>query len=339
MLRWLQYGVFSPVFRTHGASQWGNERRIWMYENFPLMLQAVNLRYQLMPYIYTAAREAYDTGISICRPLYYDWPDQNEAYRYEGEYMFGNDILVSPVVTAAEDGQRTFHKTWLPYGEWYDVCRGRLLNGGQVISDYYAMDEIPYFVKAGAIIPCATLNSKVPSLTIQVMPGSSGSALLYEDDGDSQDYQNDVYATTSISQQRYGNIAEVTISPRQGQYEGMPTERAYQVVLLSDERPGTVSVKGASLTDWTYDEALRRTVVNVAATPCSQQVTVTVDHNLSAIINPAIKSSNSKSSNSKCYDLLGRPLSRKTFADEGSQERSTFDVHRSMFIVNGQIVK
>ena len=307
MLRWLQFGVFSPVFRTHGASQWGNERRIWMYENFPLMLQAVNLRYQLMPYIYTAAREAYDTGISICRPLYYDWPDQNEAYRYEGEYMFGDDILVSPVVTAAEDGERTFHKTWLPYGEWYDVCRGRLLNGGQVISDYYAMDEIPYFVKAGAIIPCATLNSKTPSLTIQVMPGSSGSTLLYEDDGDSQDYQNDVYATTSISQQRYGSITEVTIAPRQGSYEGMPNERAYQVVLLSDERPGTVSIKGASLIDWTYDEAIKRTVINVAAAPCSQQIVVSVNHDVSTIIGPAIKSSNSKSSNSKSYDLLGRP--------------------------------
>ncbi len=305
MLRWLQFGVFSPVFRTHGASQWGNERRIWMYENFPLMLQAVNLRYQLMPYIYTAAREAYDTGISICRPLYYDWPDQNEAYRYEGEYMFGDDILVSPVVTAAEDGERTFHKTWLPYGEWYDVCRGRLLNGGQVISDYYAMDEIPYFVKAGAIIPCATLNSKTPSLTIQVMPGSSGSTLLYEDDGDSQDYQNDVYATTSISQQRYGSITEVTIAPRQGSYEGMPNERAYQVVFLSDERPGTVSIKGASLIDWTYDEAIKRTVINVAAAPCSQQIVVSVNHDVSTIIDSKLL--NSKSSNSKSYDLLGRP--------------------------------
>ena len=102
MLRWLQFGVFSPIFRTHGSSQAGNERRIWKYENFPSMLKCVNLRYQLMPYIYTAARQAYDTGISICRPLYYEWPEENEAYRAEQEYMFGDDILVSPVVTPAE---------------------------------------------------------------------------------------------------------------------------------------------------------------------------------------------------------------------------------------------
>ena len=94
MLRWLQFGVFSPIFRTHGASQEGNERRIWKFGNFEKLLKCVNLRYELMPYIYTAARQAYDTGISICRPLYYEWPEENEAYRQEGEYMFGDNILV-----------------------------------------------------------------------------------------------------------------------------------------------------------------------------------------------------------------------------------------------------
>ena len=310
MLRWLQFGVFSPIFRTHGASQWNNERRIWKYDNFPLMLEAVNLRYELMPYIYTAAREAYDTGISICRPLYYDWPETNEAYRQEGEYMFGNDILVSPVVTVSEDGQRTFHRTWLPDGDWYDVCRGRVLSGGTFVSDYYAQNEIPYFVRAGAILPCnppvSNLKSRPGTLVLKVTPGGSGSTTLYEDEGDTQAYQNGEYATTSISQSRYGSIVEVTISPRQGSFQDMPESRAYQVVLLSDERPGKVSVKGSSLTDWTYDEDRKQVIVNVASTPCSQQVVVTVDHDTSDIrsldYSPVSQFDNS-------FDLLGRKLS------------------------------
>ena len=310
MLRWLQFGVFSPIFRTHGANQSGNERRIWMYENFPLMLEAVNLRYELMPYIYTAARQAYDTGISICRPLYYEWAEDNEAYRREGEYMFGDDILVSPVVTAAEDGVRTFHQTWLPSGDWYDVCRKRIVSGNLVVSDFYAQNEIPYFVRAGAIIPCnpklTNLKSRPETLVVKAVPGGSGSTTLYEDEGDTQAYQDGEYATTNISQSRYGSIVEVTVSPRQGSYQNMPAERAYQVVLLNDEHPGKVSVKGGSLTDWSYDEATRQTIVNVASTSCNQQVVVTIDHDTSDI-----RSLNNSpiSQSDNCYDLLGRKLS------------------------------
>ena len=188
MLRWLQFGVFSPIFRTHGASQAGNERRLWMYENFPLLLDCVNLRYQLMPYIYTAARQAYDTGISICRPLYYEWPDENEAYRAEGEYMFGDDILVSPIVTATEDGEMAFQKTWIPEGLWFNVCRNELVEGDRYVSDWYRQEEIPYFYRAGSIIPCnpviKNLKTRPSELLLKVVPGADGSYSLYEDEGD-----------------------------------------------------------------------------------------------------------------------------------------------------------
>ena len=310
MLRWLQFGVFSPIFRTHGASQAGNERRIWMYPNFPLMLQAVDLRYELMPYIYTAAREAYDTGISICRPLYYDWPEENQAYRQEGEYMFGPDILVSPVVTAAADGVRTFHTTWLPSGEWYDVCRQRVLSGDQLISDYYAQDEIPYFMRAGTIIPCnpklSNLKSPAETLVLKVAPGGSGSTLLYEDEGDTQAYQEGAYATTSISQQRMGNVVEVTISPRNGSYDGMPAERAYQVVILGAEKAGVAKVSGGSLQDYAYDKTAHQLVVNVGKTACSQRVVVSVD--FAAADGVEAVQSAASTDRSTVYDLQGRRI-------------------------------
>jgi hypothetical protein len=307
MLRWLQYGVFSPIFRTHGASQWGNERRIWKYENFPLMLEAVDLRYQLMPYIYTAVRQAYDTGVSICRPLYYEWPEENEAYRQEGEYMFGDQILVSPVVTEAETDGKTFHKTWLPEGQWFDMCRNQLVEGQQTLSDWYGQNEIPYFVKAGTVIPCnpkvMNLKSRPAQLLLKVIPGANGSFELYEDEGDTQAYAEGEYATTTISQERSGGYITLTIGAMKGQFEGMPTERAYELLFMGEDKPQSVTVDGQEVTDWSYDEATKTAVVNVPATSCQQNVVVRVQRAATGI--EAIHDSQCIMHN-QVYDLQGR---------------------------------
>ena len=287
MLRWLQFGVFSPVFRTHGASQEGNERRIWKLDNFPMLLDCVNLRYQLMPYIYTAARQAYDTGISICRPLYYEWPEENEAYRQEGEYMFGDDILVSPVVTAANPSGKTFHKTWLPDGQWYDVCTNEIRQGGSVISQYYGLGEIPYFVKAGSIVVCnppmQNLKTAPDHLIVKVYPGDSGETSLYEDAGDTQEYIDGAFTTTTFSQSRSSSELSLTIAPRQGQYEGMMGERAYQVVFFLEDEPREVTINGSVTNEWTYDDQMKQVVVSVPATPCDQQVVIGLQRSASGI--------------------------------------------------------
>lgn len=308
MLRWVQYGVFSPIFRTHGASQEGNERRIWMYENFPLMLDCVNLRYQLMPYIYTAARQAYDTGISICRPLYYEWPEENEAYRQEGEYMFGDDILVSPVVTpAAEDGM-AFHKTWLPAGQWYDVCRGKLREGQQVISDNYAQHEIPYFIKAGSVIVCNPLmeNLKKPAaqLLVKVVPGDQGETALYEDAGDTQDYIHGSYTTTRMCQTRTAEAVTLTIEPRMGQFDGMLMERAYTIELLQEGTPQTVTVNGVQTSDWRVDNTTGSLIISVPVTACDQKLVINIVRAATGIHEQSGKSMVKR----KIYDLQGNLL-------------------------------
>ena len=308
MLRWLQFGVFSPIFRTHGASQWGNERRIWKYSNFPLMLEACNLRYQLMPYIYTAARQAYDTGISICRPLYYEWPEENEAYRQEGEYMFGDNILVSPIVTAAESNGKAYHKTWLPEGQWFDICRNKLVNGNQTISDWYTQEEIPYFLRAGAVIPCnpkvQNLKSRPAEMMLLVAPGGDGTIDLYEDEGDTQNYQNGAYTTTTITHQRTLTDAILTIEPRKGQFEGMLTERSYQVKFLGEYMPESVSVEGAESSEWSYDEAQQVVIVTIPTTACSQKVTIRMRRSALGI-GPSLTLPQGKGT---VYDLQGRRL-------------------------------
>jgi len=307
MLRWLQFGVFSPIFRTHGANQDGNERRIWKYSNFNLLLACVNLRYELMPYIYTAARQAYDTGVSICRPLYYDWPEDNEAYRQEGEYMFGDDILVSPVVTASENGSQTFHKTWLPEGAWYDVCRNRMLNGSQTISDNYALEEIPYFIKEGTILVCnqkmMNLKTAPTKLMLKVVPGN-GETTLYEDEGDTQNYKEGHYTTTLITQTSTSGMQTITIHPRQGSYEGMPTARGYDLRLYLNDKPAKLLVEGASQSAWSYDAKNRIVRVNIASTDCSGQLKVILDNTTNGIGHtqaPVLIEE-------RCYDLNGRQV-------------------------------
>ena len=95
-LRWLQYGVFTPIFKTHSTKDMTMEKRFWVFpDHFDAMREAIRLRYDLTPYIYTAARQAYDTGVSITRPLYYYWPEEDKAYQWKEEFMFGDDILAT----------------------------------------------------------------------------------------------------------------------------------------------------------------------------------------------------------------------------------------------------
>lgn len=277
-LRWMQYGVFTPIFRTHATNWEGIERRIWKYTNFPSLLETVKLRYALMPYIYTAARQAYDTGVSLCRPLYYEWPEVNNAYLFEDEYMFGDDILVAPVVTKPESDGMTARRTWLPEGRWFDVCRNKVVEGNRTFTDRYAMEEIPYFFRAGSVIvnnpPMMNLNTRPDRLILKVVPGGNGQTKLYEDEGDTEGYKQGAYTTTTISHE--GNT--LTILPREGKFSGMPESRSYTVEFLAVNRPKAVVIDGRQLTDgsWNYDQQRRLLTVNVARTACDKKTVVTI---------------------------------------------------------------
>ncbi|MBP3247034.1 MAG: DUF5110 domain-containing protein [Prevotella sp.] len=277
-LRWMQFGVFTPIFRTHATNWEGIERRIWKYSNFPSLLETVKLRYALMPYIYTAARQAYDTGVSLCRPLYYEWPEANNAYLFEDEYMFGDDILVAPVVTKPEKDGTTARRTWLPEGRWFDVCRNKVVEGNRTFTDRYAMEEIPYFFRAGSVIvnnpPMMNLNTRPDRLILKVVPGGNGQTKLYEDEGDTEGYKQGAYTTTTISHD--GNT--LTILPREGKFAGMPESRSYTVEFLAVNRPNAVVINGSQVaeSEWKYDAQRRLLTVNVARTSCDKKTVVTI---------------------------------------------------------------
>ena len=236
--RWLQFGVFTPIFKTHSTQSANLERKIWAYpDHYQYMFDAIRLRYTLSPYIYTFAREAFDTGVSICRPLYYFWPESKEAYDYNEEYLFGDRILATAVCEPATADGKASRKVWFPKGcDWYDMALHTSHKGGSVKTLRYSIDQNPWYVKAGSIIPLASesimnLQEQSDVLGILVVPGSGKSQFtLYEDDGVSKDYAT-ACSRTLISKNRSGNKLSVVVAPRQGTYSGASPDRELYLVL------------------------------------------------------------------------------------------------------------
>lgn len=247
-LRWIQYGIFSPIVRTHSTNAPHIERRIWKYPNFPLMKEALDLRYTMVPYIYTQARIAYDTGVSICRPLYYEWPDNQEAYNHGEEYMFGEDILVAPIVERADEKGISLKSIWLPEGNWYEANSGEILKGNKFHKRTFTQKDIPHYYKEGAIIPfypkMSHLKIRPDHLTLKFVPGTSGELKYYEDEKDNDNYKENAFAFTTVTQKTQNNKGIYTIYPAKGSFDGMLPERSYTIELLAVNRPAEVAVNG-----------------------------------------------------------------------------------------------
>lgn len=255
--RSIQYGAYAPIMRTHSNKNARLTKEPWSFDRKTLNIirDAVNRRYEIAPYIYAMARKSFDTGVSITRPMYYDYPNAEEAYSHKNQYMFGDDMIVLPVTAPGVDGYSTV-EVWLPEGEWYDNATGEMLKGGKTYSRSYTIDEVPVFVRAGAVLPFhaekeKTLRRNDAPIAFTVFPGGSGEFTFYEDNGDDKDYATD-YATTKVTSRREGNKLTVCIAPRQGSYKEMPAQRDYSVKVLATERPQSVTVDGKSA-DFTYD--------------------------------------------------------------------------------------
>lgn len=292
-LRWLQWGAFSPVVRTHSTKSSRIERRIWKYpDHFEPMREALLLRYRLNPYIYTAAREAYDTGISICRPMYYDHPAAAEAYSSTGQYMFGDDLLVAPVTSKADSSSGLAAVgVWLPPGGWFEWPSGTLLEGGRTVTRRFAVEEIPVYVRAGAVVPMypqvRRLDAVPDTVVLFVAPGGGPPAgpagTLYEDDGATNAYRGGAFAVTTFAREAPApGRLRITVSPREGTFEGMSRTRAYVVELPSRLPPASVTVNGKEYPradeprpgSWRYDAPLVGPTVTTPLLDCAAEAVV-----------------------------------------------------------------
>ena len=282
--RWLQYGGFSPVMRTHSSKSGALNKEPWVFteEYTNVIRQTVRQRYDMAPYIYAMARKGYDDGIALCRPLYYEWPEAQEAYdvKFRSQYMFGDNMLIAPVTKPMTDGFAEM-EIWLPEGSWYELHTGVLLEGGAVVKRHFALDEYGVYIKAGSVLPfygeeVNNLNSNDEDIYVTVFPGGEGCFEMYEDAGNDKDYA-EAYATTHISSRWNGNIQTVTVAPRKGSYEGMPAEREFKVKVLASEAPVNVTVNGENVPYEYLGEDLAF-VIDVPVADCSVEKTVVITY-------------------------------------------------------------
>jgi alpha-glucosidase len=326
--RWVQFGAFSPILRTHTTKNPNAERRIWAYpEPYSSILRATfQLRYALQPYIYTEARRTYDSGVAFVRPLYYEWPEQDAAYTSKNEYLFGDEMWVAPVVTPVDKVTRLAHETvWVPPGEWIEQATGQSLTGPCVLERHFSIEQIPLYLRAGAIVPMQppmryTGETPLDPLILNVWPlkpGVTSRYSLYEDSGVSVDYQQGVFARTPIEANRTGNTLRITIGPIIGGFPGSPAIRNFELRLPADWPPARVTVDGRPVpparegqVGWTFRGDTVTTVIPVSSKSVRDQTVIEV--------------SRSDGGNGRRDDLDG-------FVGVMSRLRETFDALRELW--------
>ena len=218
-LRWLQYGVFSPINRLHSSNSdfMGKEpwKRSWAVEK--IAEEFLRLRQKLIPYLYSANYRTHKDGEPICMPLYYRW-DCQDAYEAPNEYIFGGQLLVCPI-TEPSDRKLNLASTivWLPEGRWTDLFNGRIYRGGRWVKMYRDFDSIPVLAGEGAIVPMYRsgdtndLSLEQP-MEIHIWRGN-GRFELYEDDGETMDYESGKSAITVFETSEAGECLTLNILP------------------------------------------------------------------------------------------------------------------------------
>ena len=243
--RWLEAGVFYPYCRTH-TEIGSRDQEPWSfgYRMEQINRRSIELRYRLLPYLYNAFREAADTGVPIMRALLLDYPDDPRAVEQNYEFLFGNDLLVAPVVKSDE----TRWAVYLPRGLWYDFWTDRAYEGSRTVTIEAPLDRIPIFVRGGAILPTEqpleyTDQAPVDPLTFEIYPRGDSAREYYEDDGLSFDYRRGVSLREHVSSSDRGDSMTLGLSAREGSYTPPARSLVFRVHRLHN-RPRKVEING-----------------------------------------------------------------------------------------------
>lgn len=242
-VRWMQFGAFCPMMRSHGTDL---PREIWNFGDrgswcFDAQEKAINLRYKLLPYIYGTSWDVSHNNGTFMRPLVMDFAADTKTHDIGNEYLFGHSILVSPVTQYKA-------RTWPVYlpkgGDWYNFWTNEYYKGGQTITTDAAVDKVPLYIKAGAIIPFGpevqfSTEKKWNNLEIRIYPGADGEFFLYEDENDNYNYEKGMYTTIKF---KWNNTAKtLTIEDREGHFSGMIKTRKFKIV-IADRNQATADL-------------------------------------------------------------------------------------------------
>ncbi len=264
--RWFQFGTFSPIFRIHGKGERALFSDNWDAQTKSILLKYDNLRYRLLPYIYSLAWKVTNDGYTIMRSLAFDFPGDPAIKSIPDQYMFGPAFLVNPVTERLYSlpGIKNLtksRKVYLPKGSgWYDFWTGKVIPGGQTIDAAAPIETIPLFVKAGSIVPMgpylqyATEKASDP-IEIRVYPGADAKFILYEDENDTYNYESGKYSTIAM----IWNEAEktLTIKDRNGEFPGMLQKRTFNIVWVKNNNgTGLDPSKNAQIIEYSGKEII-----------------------------------------------------------------------------------
>ncbi|HUI43330.1 MAG TPA: glycoside hydrolase family 31 protein [Terriglobia bacterium] len=240
-VRWFEFGAFCPIFRVHGTRQ-TNQNELWSYgpEAQAMLTRFDKLRYRLLPYIYSLGWVTTKIGYTPMRALAMDFRTDARALNTGDEFMFGPALLVSPVT---EPGA-TSRSVYLPAARWYDFWTGKTAEGGRALEAPAPLDRIPLYVRAGSIVPLGpdlqyAAEKPADPIELRVYRGADASFTLYEDEGDTYDYEKGVYATIPIKWDDARHT--LTLGQRQGRFPGMLESRTFRVVLVSEGHGAGIS--------------------------------------------------------------------------------------------------
>ena len=244
-IRWLQFGVFSPVMRLHSTSDDLLGKEPWRYpaEIRNIAKQQLVFRHKLIPYLYTMDYATHREGRALCEPVYYSYPDIEDAYQIKNEYMFGSRLLVIPVTGKADKKiKMAAVRAWIPPGRWTDIFTGDVYEGERFATLYRDLASIPVLAKQGSIIPLsgdAGNSAENPdNLELWVFRGD-GKFDLYEDCGTGDYGTRQAVTTFEISQT---HVLTFTVHPAAGDLSVLPAKRNFRVVFKDIVRVGSLSV-------------------------------------------------------------------------------------------------
>jgi alpha-glucosidase (family GH31 glycosyl hydrolase) len=276
-VRWVQLGAFQPIMRLHGSH---SDRLPWQYSD-PARVAAekfLNLRENLLPYTYTLAREAADTGVPAVRATYLEYPGQQGAYDSASkEYFYGSDVLVAP---ATSPGATATTSVWFPPGQWTDFFTGRTYTGPSTQNITTDWNSMPVFVKAGGIVPTRTDNvtndvqNPLTKVTLNVAEGAGGSYSLHEDDGRSTAPNRSATTAVRYTENRRDHVLH--IAPVRGTFKSQVTRRQWTVAFTNAAAPTVVHIDGVRVpaANWTFDKDRRTLTVTVPTRSVSTATTI-----------------------------------------------------------------
>jgi alpha-glucosidase len=258
LTRWLQMGVFYPFMRMHTAD--GTEdQEPWSYgaRHEALNRRAIELRYELLPHVYTVVREASQTGVPPLRPLLLEFPDDETTYGVNDQFLFGRDLLVAPVLREAV---RT-RSVYLPRGEWFDFWTARRYIGGGRVELPVTLESLPVFVRAGGIVfrqPPIQHTGEMPGqpLSASFYPAVESAALLYEDAGQGHGYLQGEFAERRFSQKRAGGAVTLAVDAARGSWR--PPARELRLRVLTDAAPRRVLLGAEPLPELAESELAKQ---------------------------------------------------------------------------------